>query len=72
MMASYIKFPLKDKSGVDKIIVKKQLYQLLNTKSEFFASFDASNFHINWSMNLRKLGQISSPFCTLCECAKAR
>ena len=36
---------LKDKSGVDKIIVKKQPYQLLNTNCEFFPSFDASNFH---------------------------
>ena len=36
---------LKDKSGVDKIIVKKQPYQLLNTNREFFPSFDASNFH---------------------------
>ena len=30
---------LKDKSGVDKIIVKKQSYQLLNTSREFFPSF---------------------------------
>ena len=37
--------PLKDKSEVDKIIVKKQPYQLLNTNHEFFPSFDASNFH---------------------------
>ena len=29
---------------VDKIIVKKQPYQLLNTNCEFFPSFDASNF----------------------------
>ena len=36
---------LKDKSGVDKIIVKKQPYQLLNTSREFFPSFHASNFH---------------------------
>ena len=36
---------LKDKSGIDKIIVKKQPYQLLNTRREFFPSFDASNFH---------------------------
>ena len=35
----------KDKSGVDKIIVKKQPYQLLNTNREFFPCFDASNFH---------------------------
>ena len=35
---------LKDKSGLDKIIVKKQPYQLLNTNREFFPSFDASNF----------------------------
>ena len=36
---------LKDKSSVDKIIVKKQPYKLLNTNREFFPSFDASNFH---------------------------
>ena len=36
---------LKDKSGVYKIIVKKQPFQLLNTSREFFPSFDASNFH---------------------------
>ena len=36
---------LKDKSGVGKIIVNKQPYQLLNTNCEFFPSFDASNFH---------------------------
>ena len=37
--------PVKDKSVVDKIIVEKQPYQLLNTNREFFPSFDASNFH---------------------------
>ena len=36
---------LKYKSGVDKIIVKKQPYQLLNTNREFFPRFHASNFH---------------------------
>ena len=36
---------LKDKSGLDKIIVEKQPYQLLNTNREFFPSFDTSNFH---------------------------
>ena len=36
---------LKNKSGVDKIIVKKQPYQLLNISREFFPSFHASNFH---------------------------
>ena len=58
---------LKDKFGVDKIVVKKQLY-LTNTSREFFPSFDASNFH-KLVMNLRKLGQISSPFCILYEYA---
>ena len=38
-------FSFKDKSGVDKIIVKKQPYQLLNTSREFFPSFHASNIH---------------------------
>ena len=36
---------LKDKSGVDKIIVKKQPYQLLNTSRDFFPSFRALKFH---------------------------
>ena len=36
---------LKNKSGVDKIIAKKQPYQLLNTSREYFPSFHASNFH---------------------------
>ena len=36
---------LKDKSGVDKIIVKKQPCQLLNTNRELFPSFDATKFH---------------------------
>ena len=36
---------LRDKSGVDKIIVEKQPYQLLNTNRELFPSFDDSNFH---------------------------
>ena len=43
--ASFKERLLKDKSGVDKIIVKKQPYQLVNTNREFFPSFDASNFH---------------------------
>ena len=38
------RLPLKDKSEVDKIIVKKQPYQLLNTNREFFPTFDAFNF----------------------------
>ena len=36
---------LKGKSGVDEIIFKKQVYQLLNTSRDFFPSFDAYNFH---------------------------
>ena len=57
---------LKDKSGVDEIIVQKQPYQLLNANREFFPSFDASNFHMkNLLINLLKLGQISSPFFCL-------
>ena len=62
---------LKDKSGLDKIIVKKQPYQLLNTNREFFPSFLMHQTFINWLMNLRKLGQISSPFCILYEYANA-
>ena len=41
----YFSNDLKDKFGVDKIIVKKQPYELLNTSREFFPSFDASNCH---------------------------
>ena len=43
----YIILPLDllEKFGVDRIIVKKQPYQLLNTGLEFFPSFDASSFH---------------------------
>ena len=37
--------PLKDKSGIDEVIVKKQPYQLQTINREFFPSFDASNFH---------------------------
>ena len=46
---------LKDKPGVDKIIVKKQPYQLLNTNRESFPCFDASNFHklVNESSKVR-------------------
>ena len=66
-----MKFALKDKSGVDKIIVKKQPYQLLNTNREFCPCLMPPSF-INWFMNLRKLGQIFSPFSILYECAKAR
>ena len=40
-LKSYV---LKDKSGIDKIIVEKQPYQLLNTNFELFPRFDASNF----------------------------
>ena len=42
---------------IDKIIVKKQPYQLLNASREFFPSFHASNIH---------------KFCILFECAKQR
>ena len=38
-------YTLKDKSGVDETIVKKQPYQLLNTNREFFQCFDASNIY---------------------------
>ena len=36
---------LRDNSGVDEVIGKKQPYQLLNNNHEFFRSFDASSFH---------------------------
>ena len=41
----FVSYTLKDKSGVDKIIVKKQPYQVLNTSCEFFPGFHASNIH---------------------------
>ena len=62
---------LKDKSGVDKIIVKKQPYQLLNTNLELFPSFDASNFH-KLVIESLKVGQNIVSILYLCECAKAR
>ena len=62
--------PLKDKSGVDKIIVKKQHCQLLNTNREFFPSLDASTFH-NWLMNPRKLGQYRRHF-VFCTSVRSR
>ena len=36
---------LKDKSRVNKIMLKKQPYQLLKTNREFFSSFQGLNFH---------------------------
>ena len=44
-VAKFLANNLKDNCGVDIIIVKKQLCQLLNTNREFFPSFDGSNFH---------------------------
>ena len=41
----YNTLQLKDKSEVDKIIVKKQCCRLLNTSHDFFPSFDASISH---------------------------
>ena len=67
----FFKSNLKDKFRVDKVIVKKQPYQLLNRNREFFQVLMPATF-INWLMNLRTLGQTSSPFCILYECGKAR
>ena len=66
-------FFLKDKSGVDKIIVKKQSYQLLNANREFFQVLMPRTF-INWTINLRKLGQIDAMFyfVRVCEGAMMR
>ena len=60
---------LKDKSGVYKIIVKMQPYQLLNTNREFFPSFDASNFHklINESSKVRPNIVANLYFVRVCE-----
>ena len=64
-MSLYLRsFTLKENFGVDKIIVKKQPYQLLNANHEFFQVLMPSTF-INWLMNLRKLGRVSSLFCIL-------
>ena len=43
--AGKLKYTLKGKSRVDKIIVQKQPYQLLNNCHEFCPSFQALNFH---------------------------
>ena len=65
---------LKDKSGVDKIIVKKQRYHLLNTNHEFFPSFDASNFHklVNESSRVRPNIVAILYFVRVCEGAIRR
>ena len=59
---------LKDKSGNDKIIVKKEP-QLLNTNREFFPSFDASNFHklVNESSKVRPNIVAILYFVRVCE-----
>ena len=60
---------LKDKSGVDKIVAKKQPYQLLNTIREFFPSFDVSNFYSR-QCNLLNDQQLQQPrTCPLREMA---
>ena len=63
------RLPLRDKFGVDTIIVKKQLYQLLNTSHEFFPSFDASNCHtlVNESSYVRPNIVAISYFVLVCE-----
>ena len=60
---------LKDKSGVDSIIVKKQPYQLLNTNRELFPSFDASSFHnlVNESSKVRPNIVAILYFVRVCE-----
>ena len=65
---------LKDKSGVHKIIVKEQAYQLLNTNREFFPSFDASNVHklVNESSYVRPNVVAILYFIRVCECAIRR
>ena len=65
---------LKDKSRVDKIIVKKQPYQLLNTRREFFPSFDACNFHklFNGSLKVRPNIVAILYFVRVCEGAIRR
>ena len=66
--------PLQDKSVVDKIFVKKQPYQLLNTNHEFFPSFDASNFHklVNESSLVRPNIVTILYFVPVCEGAIRR
>ena len=65
---------LQHKSGVDKIIVKKQPYQLLNTNREFFLSFDASNLHklVNESSQARPNIVAILYFVGVCEGAISR
>ena len=45
MFVSAVTRCFKGQVGVDKIMIKKQPYQMLNTNREFFPSFDAPNFH---------------------------
>ena len=59
---------LKDKYGVDRIIVKKQSYQLLSTNREFFPNCDVSNFHFSPTSVFISLPKMSSPICILYEC----
>ena len=66
--------PLKDKSEADKIIVKTQRYQLLNTNREFFQGFDASNFQklVNESSQVRPNIVAILYFVRVCEGAIRR
>ena len=67
-----MKNELKDNSGVDKIIVKNATLPTAKYQSRVLSNFLMPPTFMNLFMNLRKLGQMSSPFCILYECAKAR
>ena len=69
MSANSTSTNLKDKSGVDKIIIKKQPYRLLNTSRDFLPSCDASNFHklVNESSHVRPNIITILYFALVCE-----
>ena len=69
----------KDKSGMIKSLLKRNFTKVQGTRYAIQNSVIVSSFHvlmpptfINLSINLRKLGQTSLPFCILYECVKAR
>ena len=57
--------------GLIKLLLKSNLTKCLTPIASSFQVLMLPTF-INWLMNLRKLGQISSPFCILYLCVKAR
>ena len=56
----------------EKLLLKSNLTDCSTPIVSSFPSFDASNFHQLVNESSLQLGQISSPFCILYDCAKAR